>query len=247
MDRKYGWRKQLPDQRDIVYRPKVTHLPAAVRLGNLPPVKDQGNLGSCTANGLTSVVEFLELKDKHPYTPLSRLFLYYNERVIENTVRSDAGADIRDGVKAFNKIGCCPESVWPYVIKKFAIKPTAPCYNGAVAHGLIKYAAINGLAGMKSCLAAGFPFVFGFTVYDSFESDAVASTGVVPMPSPSESCLGGHCVYCVGYDDKLQRFICVNSWGTGWGNQGLFSLPYAYMSNQNLASDFWVLAKTRSE
>ena len=247
MTRKYGWKKQNPDRRDLVYRPKITALPTSVKLGNLPPVKDQGNLGSCTAHGLTSCVEFLELKDGHPLSLLSRLFLYYNERVIEGTVKSDAGANIRDGVKALNRLGCCPEKSWPYNPPRFAVKPSASCYKGATSHDLLKYAAVNGLASMKSVLAAGYPFVLGFSVYDSFESDAVAQSGIVPMPQPNESCLGGHCVYCVGYDDNPGLFLCVNSWGTGWGQKGLFQIPYAYLTDPNLADDFWVLGKTKSE
>ena len=74
--------------------------------------------------------------------------------------------------------------------------------------------------------------MFGFDVYDSFESDTVAATGIVPMPGPDESCLGGHCVYCVGYDDGNLSFLCVNSWGNGWGQKGLFQMPYAYLTDK---------------
>ena len=248
MNRKYGWKRQLPDHRDQLYKPEVLSLPSFVKLGNLPPIKDQGDLGSCTAHGLTSAVEFLELKDGHPLTLLSRLFLYYNERALEGTIKSDAGADIRDGIKTLKKNGDCDEKHWPYNVRAFAKRPTKTAYRVALAHDVIKYAAIgNNVNPLKSCLAAGFPFVFGFSVYDSFESDEVAASGVVPMPLPMESCLGGHCVYCVGYDDRDGTFLCANSWGNSWGQAGFFQIPYAYLSNQNLASDFWTIRKTRSE
>jgi C1A family cysteine protease len=103
---------------------------------------------------------------------------------------------------------------------------------------------------MKGCLAAGYPFVFGFTVYESFESDAVAKTGVVEMPAPSEKVLGGHAVVAVGYDDSTQRFIVRNSWGPGWGMGGYFTIPYAYLTDSNLADDFWtvhLVAKTAAQ
>ncbi len=95
------------------------------------------------------------------------------------------------------------------------------------------------LVQMKACLAAGFPFIVGFTVYESFESDQVASSGHVPMPGPDEAVIGGHAVLCLGYDNASQVFICQNSWGTGWGMQGFFTMPYAYLTDQNLADDFW--------
>ena len=103
---------------------------------------------------------------------------------------------------------------------------------------------------MKGCLASGFPFVYGFTVYESFESDAVAKTGVVPMPAPTEKVLGGHAVVAVGYDDSTQRFIVRNSWGPGWGMGGYFTIPYAYLTDSNLADDFWtvrLVAKTAAQ
>jgi C1A family cysteine protease len=100
---------------------------------------------------------------------------------------------------------------------------------------------VRSLPQLRGCLAEGFPFIFGFTVYESFESDAVASTGVAPMPGPGERVLGGHAVLAVGYDDADQRFLVRNSWGTKWGNGGYFTMPYAYLTERNLSSDFWTL------
>ena len=94
---------------------------------------------------------------------------------------------------------------------------------------------------MKACLASGYPFVFGFTVYESFESDAVAQSGHAPMPGPGEKVLGGHAVMAVGYDDSQQWFIIRNSWGTEWGMEGYFTLPYDYLANDNLSDDFWTI------
>ena len=94
---------------------------------------------------------------------------------------------------------------------------------------------------MKGCLASGYPFVLGFTVYQSFESDTVAQTGHAPMPGPNEQTIGGHAVLAVGYDDSQNWFIIRNSWGTGWGMQGYFTLPYDYLTNDNLADDFWTI------
>jgi C1A family cysteine protease len=94
---------------------------------------------------------------------------------------------------------------------------------------------------MRGCLAAGYPFVFGFTVYSSFEGQEVAKTGVVSMPTPDEQVVGGHAVLAVGYDDASQAFIVRNSWGAGWGQEGYFTMPYAYLTTRALSSDFWTI------
>jgi C1A family cysteine protease len=241
----FGWVPDLPDHRDFLFsamRRVVATLPASVDLRpGCPPVEDQGALGSCTGNAIVGALEYLELKDKLPLVDLSRLFVYYNERVMEHTVHSDAGAQIRDGIKSVAKQGVCSEKKWPYIISKFAVKPTAACYKEALKHRVVEYHRLSTLDDMRACLAEGYPFVFGFTVYESFESQQVAKTGTVPMPRKSERMLGGHAVLGVGYNDRQKRFIVRNSWGTGWGKHGYFTMPYAYLANPALASDFWVV------
>jgi C1A family cysteine protease len=205
-------------------------------------VYDQGNLGSCTANAIAGALEFDMMKQhEQAFTP-SRLFIYYNERAKEGTVASDAGAAIRDGIKSVHKQGACSEEWWPYNIAAFAEEPPEACYQDALAHRSISYMRVHqSLSQMKACLAAGFPFAFGFSVYESFESDAVAQTGIIPMPAHDEGVLGGHAVMAVGYDDAPQWFVCRNSWGTDWGAQGYFYMPYSYLQSADLASDFWAI------
>ena len=250
MDRKvkqYGWVPDLPDARDHMYAAPqrvLTALPAKADLRpQCPPVVDQGALGSCTANAIANAHFFEQRKQKatQPFLP-SRLFIYYNERVMEGTVNSDAGAMIRDGIKSIAKQGMCPEKQWPYTMTKFTRKPTQACYKEAQKHQAVSYQRlVQTLTQLKGCLAAGDPFVFGFTVYESFESQEVAKTGVVPMPAASEKVLGGHAVLAVGYDDPTQRFIVMNSWGTSWGMHGFFTMPYSYLTDSDLSSDFWTV------
>jgi C1A family cysteine protease len=205
------------------------------------PVENQGQLGSCTANALVGSLEYLEKQAGHAPADLSRLFVYYNERTMEGTVNEDAGAMIRDGVKSLVKQGVCTEQKWPYVITKFTVKPPPACYTQALTHQVLSYHRILTLAEMKSCLAEGYPFVFGFTVYEAFESAAVAKTGRLDLPKPAEKSLGGHAVMAVGYNEASQRFTIRNSWGADWGRAGYFTMPYAYLGNRNLSDDFWTL------
>ena len=243
---RYGWLPDLPDHRDHLYAAPVemlAMLPARTDLSpNCPTVYDQGQLGSCTANAIAAAIEFDRLKQKLPdFTP-SRLFIYYNERVIEHTVDLDSGAQIRDGIKSVNRQGDCPEPEWPYVIAKFKTKPLTKCYADARKYKVVSYRRlIQMLSQLKGCLASGYPFVFGFTVYEGFESEQVAQTGHASLPRPGEQAIGGHAVMAVGYDDAKQWFIIRNSWGDQWGMKGYFTLPYAYLTDENLASDFWTI------
>ena len=241
---KYGWKPDLPDIRDFKFcvKRRVTKLPTSVDLRPLmPDVYDQKSLGSCTANAIAAASEFLWMKSKNVIVP-SRLFIYYNERDMEGTVSQDSGAQIRDGIKSIAKYGECYETVWPYDVSKFAVKPSKTCYNSALQHKALAYSRVAGTENdMKSALASGFPFVFGISVYDSFESDAVAKTGVVPMPKSTERVLGGHAILAVGYTDAKKQFIVRNSWGPGWGDKGYCYIPYAYLANPNLADDMWIV------
>lgn len=243
----YGWLPDLPDRRD--HRYAAVHgvpakLPAKVDLrAQCPPVENQGQLGSCTANALAGALEFLELKEDYPLVDLSRLFIYYNERVIEHSVAHDSGAMLRDGIKTLAKQGVCAEKLWPYVFKQFAKRPPAACYTQAKQHTISSYQRLATTDEMRACLAAGFPFVFGFTVYESFESATVARSGTVNLPKQNESAIGGHAVCAVGYDDKAQRFIVRNSWGAAWGKKGYFTMPYAYLADRDLSDDFWTMRK----
>lgn len=245
---RYGWVPDLPDHRDHLYAAPVMQLralPASVDLRPKCPkeVYDQGELGSCTANAIAGAIEFDRIKQglSDVFTP-SRLFIYYNERVIEHTVNSDSGAQIRDGVKSVSKQGGPHEALWPYDITKFTDRPPQAAISDGKLHTAVSYQRVARILNqMKGCLAAGYPFVFGFTVYESFESQQVTKTGVVSMPSTNEQELGGHAVLAVGYDDSQQRFIVRNSWGDKWGMAGYFTMPYAYLNDPNLSDDFWTI------
>lgn len=197
-----------------------------------PDAYDQGTLGSCTAQGLVGCLSAVEKKFGLPYVPLSRLMIYYNEREMEGTVKFDAGAMIRDGIKSLEKIGVCHEEKWPYDIKKFRVKPSDRCYQLAEEHKIINYQRLTNIIQTRCALAHEYPVVFGFTVYTSFETQETAKRGIMPMPQPKENIRGGHCVFACGYDDDMEVdgqkgfFLVQNSWSKGWGLDGRFWMPY---------------------
>lgn len=246
-NKRYGWNPDLPDHRDYMFasRPStLQQLPPAVDLRKqCPAVYDQGELGSCTANAIGAAFEFELIKQnlKDDFMP-ARLFIYYNERTMEGTVSEDSGAQLRDGIKTVNKQGVCPEKMLPYDVSQFTKKPSVKCYKEALLHQVISYKRIvRDLSQIKGCLAEGYPFVFGFTVYEAFESESVAKTGILNLPQKGERPVGGHAVLAVGYDDAQKRFIVRNSWSDAWGQKGYFTIPYDYLLNENLSDDFWTI------
>jgi len=259
----FGWVPDLPDHRDHAYAAPqrvVAKLPAKVDLRkHCPPVYNQGRIGSCTANAIGAAMQFVRRsqKRKPDFIP-SRLFIYWNERSMEHTVSIDNGAQIRDGIKVVAKLGICPETAWPYDDTpadpntnawaqgaKATLKPSKDCFSAGAKNQAIAYQRVGrSLSQMKGCLASGFPFVIGFSVYDSFESAEVEKTGQLNMPGPAEGQIGGHAVLVVGYDESQQRFLVRNSWGKQWGMAGYFTMPYAYLLDANLSDDFWTIRLT---
>jgi C1A family cysteine protease len=258
--RGFGWRRQLPDARDQLYMARLKDLPPVEYdlRPSMPAVYDQGQLGSCTGNAVAAAMEYeRDRQGLSDFVP-SRLFIYYNERALEGTVSSDSGAVIRDGIKVVNREGVCPETLWPYDIGVFTVKPPKRCYVAAKKDTAVQYEAIQTLLDLKDAIATNLPVVFGFTVYQSFESQSVAQTGVMPMPKPGEATVGGHAVVAVGYSDPKSHVIVRNSWGSSWGDHGYFYMPYEYVTGSkasadsspingaHLASDFWAIQMVSS-
>lgn len=251
MPHHYGWRRQSLDHRDLRYRLRRTDstgLPPDFILKESRPILDQGDIGSCTAHGGERCINDLRIKAGLPVVDYSRLAIYYDTRSREDSVASDAGAEIRDVVKTLAKKGAILESDWPYDTTKFADEPPAAAYNSveiAVAYQALDNTDVDAL---KRCLAIEQnPIIFGFSVFDGYEN--VDRTGIVPMPARSDGPLGGHCNVIEGYDDHVicpgggrGAFWVANSWGLGWGKLGYCWLSYSYLCDDSLASDFWHIA-----
>ncbi len=259
---RFGWIPDLPDHRDLIFsapHPTLQSLPPSVDLrAQFPPVYDQGPIGSCTANAIAGAIQFDRLKDgQYPDFVPSRLFIYYNERQIEGSIPNDSGAYLRDGLKSIASSGVCMEADWPYDDTpaeydggpfppgaRAATEPSQACYNEALTYRAIQYfSVIQSLAQMKACLAAGYPFVFGFTVYSSYFDENNQLRVVTPMPSNDDAAIGGHAVVAVGYDDSTNLFTIRNSWGEGQGEGGYYYMPYAYLTDPGYCQDFWTIRR----
>lgn len=242
-ERIYNYKFDKHDERDFKFVPTVsiTDLPKLVDLSQFcPPIFDQSNLGSCTGNMTAGAIFTRRKIEKLSDIIPSRIWIYYQARKIEGTIDEDSGATIRDAIKGVATFGYCSEKSLPYDISKFTKTPSSKCVKEAKQNLIQRYESVpQDLNTIRACLAQNYSINIGIAVYESFESTNVAKTGIVPIPKPSEKVLGGHAVHIIGYDDDKKLFKLANSWGVSWGDKGFFYLPYDYVLNSVLASDFW--------
>jgi C1A family cysteine protease len=231
----YGWKRQKADLRDVrrTLACSSVRLPTVFDLrDSMPPVKDQGSLGCCTGFATAAPINRLAMEMGLDFRA-SELALYYRARKKEGNEQEDAGAVIRDVLKVAIEIPS--EEQWPYMPSRFRDPPPKG------KNSVVGYLAVDPtLAHIKDTLFSGCPVIFGMDVYESFESEEVAKTGIMPIPSLEESKLGGHAVCMVGWNDSRLAFLVRNSWGETWGLNGYFWMPYKYAISEH-CSDFWTI------
>lgn len=196
--------------------------------------------GNCTANAAAGLAEYLTVKNGwKDYTP-SRLAIYYWERELDGSIEEDAGSSLASAAKVLHTHGAPNETNWRYDIAKFTHTPTANVVSNGKDHIVLDPVQVRQtLDDIRACVSFGYPIMFGFTVYDGFEGDEIARTGVLSMPKKTEKIVGGHAVLIVGYDDYTQMVKVRNSWGPRWGQKGYFWMPYSYVEDPDLCDDFW--------
>jgi C1A family cysteine protease len=239
---KYHWVRDKADKRDYSYTLSGSQQSNIVDLRNYcSTIEDQGKLGSCTGNAIAGAIELLENRENRTLD-VSRLFIYYYERLIEGTINYDSGAYIRDGIKACYTYGAPTENLWPYNISKFRTKPTNAAIIDAAKRKVKLYQRAADFNAVIDAINSGYPVIVGFNVYSSFDTKAVTNTGVMPYPNVNkEKLLGGHAVLIVGYNKNNNTFIVRNSWGKYWGDNGYFYMPFQVIQNNKMSGDFWVI------
>lgn len=255
--RKLGWKPDIPDPRDIKYEKtklkaeKPEKLPVKIDLRSKFPVGpfEQGDMGTCVANALAAALMFDRQKQGLAKFMPSRLYIYYNARVLDGTVEKDDGTTIRTALKGIAKHGFAHESLWGYDESLLTRKPPESVYKDGKRHYTTVYYSVDStsLTSLRSCLASGYPIIIGFNMYDSFY-DANMLGGYVKLPNDDSRLEGGHCVLIVGYDDESRQFLIRNSWGSDVGDgTGHFFMPYEYLTDKRYADDFWTVREVSSD
>lgn len=245
-----GSKRDRPDPSDLHFDAHLSvdpaNLPAMVDLRpHLTDVEDQGELGSCTANAIAGAYEYLQFRTTNHRGDVSRLFIYYLEREVDDCTDEDTGASLRDGMKVLRKHGVCSENSWPYDIEAFRNRPDEQAFAEAQAHTIDEYRRVPVDAhAMKVCLAEGYPFVFGMKIFKSFE--AHGHHGKIRLPRSGEECLGSHAMLAVGYAEDDEVFIVRNSWGADWGDGGYCYVPFDYLGDEELTDDCWTLRRAHN-
>lgn len=233
---------------------------------NCPPIRDQGQEGSCSAFAGTACRTMLAKESSLIFSPADQ---YWNERKLEGATATDCGASMKDIVTAMKTFGVCFESDMPYVVGKYATPPPANANSDALKHKIINGQMVSSIQGIQTALVVrSQPVLMGMSVFSSMESEKTAQTGILPMPQSGEKNLGGHAVLIVGYIAKLPQtkaekvpvlnwikkffnwisgkkqsgnyFIVRNSWGSSWGDKGYFYMPFEYITS-GYADEFWII------
>lgn len=196
-------------------------------------IEDQGQLGSCSGNAVTNAYE-LQVRRLYPdkFVELSRLFVYYNSRWLDNLVMEDAGAYIRDSMKALKQFGVCSEPLWPYNVNKFTVRPTDACYTDGLTRTITSYKSLQSTNDVLHAVNDNMPVIIGITVYDSFNKVSKHNSVIQPPTSRERYSGGGHAMTIVGYNLPKQQFLVKNSFGTNWGDRGYAWLPFDYTEGE---------------
>lgn len=245
-----GARQRATDPRELRYRLTA---PAAVDLNTprslapwLPPIMDQGQMGSCVANATVGAAMTLGKRAGFASVPeLDRLWLYYKSRVTEGTFPQDAGSYPADACD-IAMTGVPPEcaEAGGYVADPAKVPQPDPSYGAydfVLSHRPF-YATDPGgyLAGLVTALDAGMPVLVAMAWHSQF----YPRDGVLPV-LPPEGSAGGHCIYAWGYQPVSPQGAlvwCRNSWGLNWtkgevkvtwgdAGPGDFALPVALLTN----------------
>ncbi|CAF4539423.1 unnamed protein product, partial [Rotaria sp. Silwood2] len=230
-----------------------SQLPRKMNLrSEMTPVEDQSQIGSCVANAFAGAYEYLLNKSSGRHIDVSRLFIYYNARAKDAYPPghiTDSGCSITSALETLKELGTCEESLWPYDLNSVHAKPNELAYDKASENQIMDALSLNvDLHEMKSCLAQGYPFVFGLVLFKSF--DKASKKGYVPMPQGYEGnreSHGRHAMLAVGYNDHSNSFIVRNSWSARWGDEGYCYIPYDYMTNRKLCFEPYTVRQLEAD
>ena len=235
---KLGLRRSEVDHRDLkMCVPPNVVLPVKAEVP-LRAIYNQQDINACSANVIAN--QILSLEGYKDYVMPSRLFQYYNSRLIDGTTTEDEGTTYRTAYKGLAKFGFCDENIWEYTKDNVFKQPAEEGYDKANKTLVQKYKSlVPSLYAIKYAIAQGYPVAIGVMLHENFNN--LDSNFVIPPP---QSCaVGGHALLAISYNDTTRLFKVVNSWGVEWGDKGCCYMRYEDMVNPNYVFEHWCIAK----
>jgi len=229
----FALKTSAPDSRDYIYRKSGAPLKSSIDLRQFDSlIENQLDLGSCVGNAITNCYE-LQVKKLYPdtFVDLSRLFVYYNARLLDGTTDSDVGTTIKSGIQAGNHFGLCTEELWPYDISKFTTKPIPQCYRDGSYRVITQYQSLATVEDILDCLNNDKPVVIGTHLYESFMS-LDKDNAIVQSTGYNDGYIGAHAMVALGYDLEKRWLLVKNSFGTEWGENGYCYIPFYYAQKE---------------
>jgi hypothetical protein len=215
-----------------------------------PPIIDQKNINCCVPICISTIYYYLTFKQNNIIkTRISSLYLYYLVKIYNNIgndsldsldSNEDSGVTIMETLKILKKRGCCPEFLYTYTENNFNSIPNEKLLNLTNKCKLINFTKILRFE-IKQNLINNNPVICGIKVFNSFHSTKTIETGIIDLPQKFDYLLGGHSIIIVGYNDYIESYIFINSWGSSWGDNGFGIIPYSYINNKNYSDEFFII------
>jgi hypothetical protein len=256
-----GYKGLLGDHRDFMYRAAKDGIDQTVALPPRAvakrfydqPIFDQEQRSNCVGQSIARHVASVR-----KVSPRSAAFVYWGARLLINETHLDQGAYIRDGFKSAAHEGVPRDDLWPDVDANLFLDPVEKADRDALKRRILSYIRLNGAPDYRACIAAGFSFVAGVTLYSQMISRRTWASGILPFPQSGEYQIGGHALEFGEYDDHFRDsawakwardrgfpdamipervYIAANSWSEKFGKGGYLAVDATYIDHPWLAAD----------
>lgn len=212
---------------------------------DMPPVRSQGRQGSCVAWATTYYLKSYQEKIQHEYdyesyeAVMSPSFIYNQAKGFD----CGSGSSIITSLTLLKEQGVATWKDFPYSDEICHDLPTDEVLEKAIKNKINDFAAISVndsisalnytlskiikaliyqkqpvIISMKNFKDLNFRYKNSYYIADAYRN-------------LTESC--GHAILITGYDDELNAFKIVNSWGTLWGNEGYAWIDYSFFLTYN--------------
>ena len=222
-EEQYGTGVLLTPQEDYVKIP----LPSSFKLPFPDWAPQQGQIGSCMAHSLTSLIMY-SVNFKLRKIDYQNRDFYPSPSFIYNIGKApgdcDAGMYVKDGLELVVKTGVPPLKIMPYRYE-CSIKPSADAYRWAAKTKMKSYERLPlDATKIKEAIYSGYPVLTIVDIGRNFRAVFKKGEGAIWGPQGEKPTRGYHALLLIGYKGSPGYFIAYNSWGSNKGADGAGTL-----------------------